>query len=92
MVPRLIRELLVESKGYHEKLFLIYIVISKQIASHYRVIRLKLPPWVIFTPDIRAWLGLNQPKGRGKTMVGTSQLGGKKLFIDGPDQPGVSLA
>ncbi len=25
-------------------------------------------------------------------MAGTSQLGGKKLFIDAPDQPGASLA
>jgi hypothetical protein len=44
-----------------------------------------LYPWVIFIPAIRAWFGLNQPMGRGKTMEGTSQLGGKKLYIDAPD-------
>jgi hypothetical protein len=44
-----------------------------------------LYPWVIFTLDIRAGFGLNQPMGRGKIMEGTSQLGGKKLYIDAPD-------
>jgi hypothetical protein len=56
------------------------------------VIGLRLDPWVIFTPDMRAWFGLNPPMGKGGTMREASQLGGKKLYIDAPEHPGVSLA
>jgi hypothetical protein len=34
---------------------------------------------------------LNQLMGKVETIVGTSQIGGKKLNIDAPDQPGDSL-
>ncbi len=41
---------------------------------------------------MRAWFGLNPPMGKGETMKEASQLGGKKLYIDAPEHPGVSLA
>jgi hypothetical protein len=33
---------------------------------------------------MRAWFGLNQPMGKGKTMGGTSQLGGEKVIYRCP--------
>ncbi len=52
--------------------------------SHHRVIGLRLYPWVIFTPDRRAWFGLNPPMGKGDTMRETSQLGGEKVIYRCP--------
>ncbi len=48
------------------------------------VIGLRLDPWVIFTPDMRAWFGLNPPMGRGENMRETSQLGGEKVIYRCP--------
>ncbi len=53
---------------------------AKSILNFYtqvtiEVIGFRLDPWVIFTPDMRAWFGLNQPMGKGETMRETSQLG-----------------
>jgi hypothetical protein len=49
-----------------------------------KVIGLRLYPWVVFTPDMRAWFGLNPPMGKGETMRETSQLGGGKVIYRCP--------
>ncbi len=45
----------------------------------------------IFTTDRKAWLGLNQPIGRGKPWWEQACLVCEKLFIEAPDNLGASL-